>query len=46
MTFGPNSHFTLKTKTLKRSDLDDFVAAYTPEARHRSKMHLICRHRT
>jgi len=26
--FRTNQHFTLKTKTLKRSDLDDFVAAY------------------
>lgn len=32
--FRTNRHFTLKTRTLKRSDLDDFVAAYKPEARH------------
>ena len=25
-----NQHFTLKTRTLKRSDLDDFVDAYKP----------------
>src|SRR5436305_14398322 len=29
-----NKHFTLKTKTLTRSDLDDFVAYYRPENRH------------
>jgi len=29
-----NKHFTLKTKTLKREDLDDFVACYNPENRH------------
>jgi len=28
--FRTNQHFTLKTKTLKRSDLDDFVEAYRP----------------
>jgi type I restriction enzyme M protein len=28
-----NLHFTLKAKTLKRSDLDDFVALYRPGAR-------------
>jgi len=28
--FRTNQHFTLKTKPLKRSDLDDFVAAYKP----------------
>ena len=27
-------HFTLKTNTLKRADLDDFVACYDPENRH------------
>jgi type I restriction enzyme M protein len=26
-------HFTLKQKPLRRSDLDDFVAVYRPEAR-------------
>jgi type I restriction enzyme M protein len=29
-----NMHFTLKTNPLKRSDLDEFVAAYRPENRH------------
>jgi type I restriction enzyme M protein len=28
--FRTNHHFTLKTKTLNRSDLDDFVDAYKP----------------
>jgi type I restriction enzyme M protein len=32
--FRTNQHFTLKTKTLKRSDLDAFVTAYKPGARH------------
>ena len=32
-----NQHFTLKTNTLKRSDLDDFVACYRPENRHERK---------
>jgi len=32
-----NQHFTLKTNTLKRSDLDDFVACYSPENRHQRK---------
>ena len=27
-----NMHFTLKTNPLKRSDLDDFVKCYVPEA--------------
>ena len=31
--FRTNQHFTLKTKALKRSDLDDFVACYNPENR-------------
>lgn len=31
--FRTNMHFTLKTKTLKRSDLDDFVAAYSAGGR-------------
>ena len=30
-------HFTQKTNSLKRSDLDDFVACYKPENRHRRK---------
>jgi type I restriction enzyme M protein len=29
-----NKHFTLKENTLKRSDLDDFVACYNPRNRH------------
>jgi len=29
-----NMHFTLKTSSLKRSDLDEFVACYTPDNRH------------
>jgi type I restriction enzyme M protein len=29
-----NQHFTLKTKPLQRSDLDDFVACYRPDNRH------------
>lgn len=29
-----NKHFTLKTNTLKRSDLDEFVACYNPSNRH------------
>ncbi len=31
--FRTNQHFTLKTKTLKRSDLDDFVEAYGSDGR-------------
>jgi type I restriction enzyme M protein len=29
-----NQHFTLKTRPLKRSDLDELVACYRPENRH------------
>ncbi|MBI4705697.1 MAG: SAM-dependent DNA methyltransferase [Deltaproteobacteria bacterium] len=29
-----NQHFTLRTRTLQRSDLDDFVACYHAENRH------------
>jgi type I restriction enzyme M protein len=29
-----NMHFTLKTNSLKRSDLDEFVKCYNPENRH------------
>jgi type I restriction enzyme M protein len=29
-----NQNFTLKTRTLTRADLDDFVACYNPENRH------------
>src|SRR5205085_7942945 len=29
-----NKHFTLKTKTLTRADLDEFVACYNPANRH------------
>jgi type I restriction enzyme M protein len=32
-----NLHFTLKENTLKRSDLDDFVASYNPKNRHSRK---------
>lgn len=32
-----NLHFTLKENTLKRSDLDDFVACYNPKHRHGRK---------
>jgi type I restriction enzyme M protein len=35
--YRTNIHHTLKTKTLKRSDLDDFVACYRPENRHKRK---------
>ena len=30
-----NEHFTLKENQLKRSDLDDFVACYSPKNRHK-----------
>jgi type I restriction enzyme M protein len=32
-----NLHFTLKENTLKRSDLDDFVACFNPKNRHSRK---------
>ena len=32
-----NKHFTLKENTLKRADLDDFVACYNPKNRHERK---------
>lgn len=32
-----NKEFTLKTNTLKRSDLDEFVKCYNPENRHNRK---------
>ena len=32
-----NLHFTLKENTLKRTDLDDFVACYNPKNRHERK---------
>ncbi len=32
-----NMHFTLKTSTLKRADLDEFVQCYHPENRHDRK---------
>ncbi len=32
-----NQHFTLKTKPLKRADLDEFVACYRPGKRHLRK---------
>jgi type I restriction enzyme M protein len=31
--FRTNQHFTLRTKPLSRSDLDDFVASYNPQNR-------------
>src|SRR5881396_980696 len=35
--FRTNEHFTLKTNSLKREDLDDFVASYHAENRHTRK---------
>jgi len=35
--FRTNQHFTLKANSLKRADLDDFVACYKPENRHERK---------
>jgi type I restriction enzyme M protein len=35
--FRTNQHFTLKTDSLQRSDLDNFVACYHPENRHERK---------
>jgi type I restriction enzyme M protein len=32
-----NKHFTLKTRTLKLDDLQDFIACYQPENRHERK---------
>ena len=32
-----NLHFTLKENTLKRTDLDEFVACYNPKNRHERK---------
>jgi type I restriction enzyme M protein len=32
-----NNHFTRKENTLKRTDLDDFVACYNPKNRHERK---------
>jgi len=32
-----NMHFTLKTNPLKRPDLDEFVACFNPENRHKRK---------
>ena len=32
-----NQHFTLKTRALKRSGLDDFVVAHCPEDRSRRR---------
>ena len=37
MICGRNPHFTLKESTLKRSDLEDFVACYHPKNRHKRK---------
>ena len=35
--FRTNQHFTLKTNSLKRSDLDEFVSCYNPKNRHKRK---------
>ncbi len=35
--FRTNKHFTLKEATLKRTDLDNFVACYNPKNRHERK---------
>jgi type I restriction enzyme M protein len=35
--FRTNEHFTLKTSPLRREDLDDFVASYHPQNRHKRK---------
>ena len=35
--FRTNMHFTLKTKPLKRSDLDEFVECFNPANRHKRK---------
>jgi type I restriction enzyme M protein len=35
--FRTNQHFTLKTNSLKRTDLNDFVSCYHPENRHKRK---------
>jgi len=35
--FRTNVHFTLKTNTLQRKDLDDFVKCYHPENRHQRR---------
>jgi len=32
-----NKHFTLKTRTLKLEDLQEFIACYNPENRHKRK---------
>ena len=32
--FRMNKEFTLKTRTLKREDLDEFVTCYNPANRH------------
>jgi type I restriction enzyme M protein len=33
-----NQNFTLKTKTLTRQDLDEFVACYNPDNRHERRL--------
>ena len=35
--FRTNQHFTLKTNSLKRIDLDDFVKCFNPDNRHKRK---------
>ena len=39
-----NLHFTLKENTLKRSDLDDFVACYNPKNRPSEKRASVSNH--
>jgi type I restriction enzyme M protein len=35
--FRTNQHFTLKTNSLERADLDDFVLCYNPKNRHQRR---------
>ncbi len=35
--FRTNVRYTLKTNQLKRSDIDEFVACFNPESRHRRR---------
>ncbi len=35
-----NKHFTLKTRPLKQGDLQDFLASYNPQSRHRQTARL------
>jgi type I restriction enzyme M protein len=34
-----NKHFTLKTRTLKRDDLQEFITCYNPDNRHERSRH-------